>query len=121
MIRFFVSCACSALALAAINPPHTQAQDNKAPPRVRAGAVVFGAHCSTCHGVRLMKEDAAYDLVAAVKTLSEEQFIRGAKTARGSMPSFASLLKDAELTDVYAYIKRGHTRDLDDVRMEGNH
>jgi mono/diheme cytochrome c family protein len=37
------------------------------------------------------------------------------------MPSFASLLKDAELANVYAYVKRGHSADLDDVRMESNH
>ena len=63
----------------------------------------------------------AFDLAAAVKEMPEERFIRGAKTARGSMPSFASALKDAELADVYAYVKRGHTPDLDDVPMESNH
>ena len=110
------------LTLAIINPPRTQAQDNKASPRERVGAVVFGEHCSTCHGVRLMKDDAAFDLVAAVKNnMSQERFIQGAKTARAAMPSFASQLKDTELADVYAYVKRGHTPDLDDVRMEGNH
>ena len=122
MSQLFVVPACvAALALALVNPPRTQAQDNKASPRERAGAAVFGEHCSACHGVRLMKEDAAYDLAAAVKTMPEERFIRGAKTARGSMPSFASLLKDAELADIYAYVKRGHTPDLDDVRVESNH
>ena len=110
-----------ALALIFIQSMHAHAQDNKASPRERAGAVVFGEHCSACHGVRLMKEDTAYDLVAAVKTMSEERFIQSAKTARGSMPSFASLLKDAELADIYAYVKRGHTPDLDDVRVESNH
>ena len=100
---------------------HAHAQDNKASPRERAGAVVFGEHCSACHGVRLMKEDTAYDLVAAVKTMSEERFIQSAKTARGSMPSFARQLKDSELADVYAYVTRGHTPDLNDVRMESNH
>jgi mono/diheme cytochrome c family protein len=111
----------AAFALALIASAASQAQDNKASPRERAGAVVFGEHCSACHGVRLLKEDAAYDLVAAVKTMSEERFIQGAKTARGSMPSFARQLKDSELADVYAYVKRGHTPDLNDVRMESNH
>jgi mono/diheme cytochrome c family protein len=122
MRRLFTQAACAAaLSLAFIHPLHSNAQDNKASPRERAGAVVFGEHCSSCHGVRLMKEDTTFDLVAAVKEMSEERFIRGAKTARGSMPSFASLLKDAELADVYAYVKRGHTPDLNDVRMESNH
>jgi mono/diheme cytochrome c family protein len=93
----------------------THAQDNKASPRERAGAVIFGEHCSVCHGVRLMKQDAAYDLAAAAKNMDEERFLRGA------MPSFAGLLKDAELADVYAYVKRGHSADLDDLRMESNH
>jgi mono/diheme cytochrome c family protein len=97
------------------------AQDHKATPRERAGAVIFGEHCSVCHGVRLLKQDAAYDLAAAVRNMSEEQFLRGAKTRRGAMPTFATLLKDTELADVYAYVKRGHTPDLDDVRMESNH
>lgn len=110
-----------ALALVFIQSMHAHAQDNKASPRERAGAVVFGEHCSACHGVRLMKEDTAYDLVAAVKTMSEERFIQSAKTARGSMPSFARQLKDSELADVYAYVTRGHTPDLNDVRMESNH
>ena len=126
MTRFVVRVACgtavaSTLALALINPASTQAQDNKASPRERAGAVLFGEHCSPCHGVRLLKEDAAYDLATAVKNLTEEQFIQGAKTARGSMPSFARQLKDTELADVYAYVKRGHSPDLNDVRMESNH
>ncbi len=99
----------------------THAQDNKASTRVRAGAVVFGLHCSTCHGVRLMKEDAAFDLVAYVKDAEEERFMRATKIARGSMPSFASALSDPEISDVYAYVKRGHSPDLNDVRMESNH
>jgi mono/diheme cytochrome c family protein len=112
----------AALTLALVNSPGTHAQDNKASPRERAGAVVFGQHCSACHGVRLMKEDAAYDLVAAVKdNMSEALFIRGAKTARCTMPRFDGLLKDTELADVYAYVKRGHTPDLNDVRMESSH
>ncbi len=122
MTRFLLLVSGAAtLTLALVSTPSTHAQDNKASPRERAGAVVFGQHCSTCHGVRLIKQDAAFDLAAAVKEMPEERFIRGAKTARGSMPSFASALKDAELADVYAYVKRGHTPDLDDVPMESNH
>lgn len=97
------------------------AQDNKASPRERAGAVIFGQHCSACHGVRLMKEDTNFDLVAYVKIADEERFVRGAKTQRGTMPSFARTLKDQELADVYAYVKHGHTPDLNDVPMESNH
>jgi mono/diheme cytochrome c family protein len=111
----------SAVALALVNSASTHAQDNKASPRERAGAVVFGEHCSVCHGVRLLKHDAAYDLTKAIGDMSEERFIQSAKTRRGAMPSFASLLKDSELADIYAYVKRGHTPDLDDVRMESNH
>ena len=99
----------------------TQAQDNKASTRERAGAVVFGLHCSTCHGVRLMKEDAAFDLVTYIKGVDEERFVRAAKTARGSMPSFGNTLTDQDIKDVYAYVKRGHSPDLNDVRMESNH
>ncbi len=114
--------ACAvALTLFVMPAGSAQAQDNKASPRERAGAVVFGAHCSACHGVRLLKEDAAYDLVAAVKNLSEPLFIQRSKIARGAMPAFGGVLKDVELADVYAYVKRGHTPDLNDVRMEGNH
>ncbi len=109
------------LTVPGITAPQTYAQADKASPRERAGAVVFGEHCSTCHGVRLLKQDAAFDLKAALNDMTEERFIRGAKTARGAMPSFATALKDTELADVYAYIKRGHTLDLDDVRMESNH
>ncbi len=100
--------------------PITQAQD-KASPRERAGAEVFGLHCSTCHGVRLLKEDAAFDLTATITGVDEERFVRAAKTARGAMPSFASTLTDRQLADVYAYVRRGHSPDLDDVRMESNH
>ena len=110
-----VACAAAMVALFA------QAQSNKATPRERAGAEVFGEHCSTCHGVRLMKEDSSFDLVMYVKTADEERFIRGAKSQRGSMPSFARTLTDQQLSDVYAYVKRGHTPDLNDVRMESNH
>jgi mono/diheme cytochrome c family protein len=112
--------ACTAT-LALLFTATTQPQDNKATPREHAGAVLFGQHCTVCHGVRLLKQDAAYDLVAAVKDMDEERFLRGAKTRRGAMPSFASLQKDTELADVYAYVKRGHTPDLDHVRMESNH
>ena len=113
-------CAATVM-LAGLDPPASQAQSGKASPRERAGAVVFGEYCSVCHGVRLLKQDTAYDLRTAVATMSEEHFIRGAKTTRGAMPSFAGQLKDEQLADVYAYIKRGHTPNLDDVRMESNH
>lgn len=109
------------LTLAATVPAALNAQTDKASARERAGAVSFGTHCSTCHGVRLMKEDTAYDLVEFVKAADEARFIRGSKTARGSMPSFAKSLSDRELSDIYAYVKRGHTSDLNDVPMESNH
>lgn len=102
-----------------ITPNH--AQDGRASPRERAGAVLFGLHCSTCHGVRLMKNDAAYDLTAVIGNMDEVRFLTGAKTARGSMPSYATLLSDSELGSVWAYVRRGHTPDLDDVPMESNH
>ncbi len=122
MTRFWaLTVGAATLTFALVGTPRTHAQDNKASPRERAGAVLFGQYCSTCHGVRLLKQDAAFDLAAATKEMPEERFIRGAKTARGTMPSFASQLKDAELADVYAYVKRGHTPDLDDVPMESNH
>ena len=111
----------AALTLAGLAPITLNAQNDKASARERAGAVAFGAHCSTCHGVRLMKADTAYDLVEFVKTADEARFIRGSKTARGSMPSFASMLSDREISDIYAYVKRGHTSDLNDVPMESNH
>ena len=100
---------------------HAPAQESKASPRERAGAVLYGEHCSSCHGVRLMKDDAAHDLAAAAKDMSVERFVGGARTARGAMPSFARLLSDAQLADVHAYVKRGHSPDLDDVPMESNH
>lgn len=109
------------LALACFSVPLTLAQSSKASQRERAGATVFGEHCSVCHGVRLLKQDAAYDLRAVIADMSEEQFLRGAKTRRGAMPSFAGQLSDEQLADVYAYVKRGHSPDLDDVRMESNH
>lgn len=109
------------IALALILPTATHAQETKATPRERAGAVIFGEHCSVCHGVRLLKQDAAYDLAAAVNNMTEEQFLRGTKTRRGAMPTFAQILKDTEISDLYAYVKRGHSADLDDVRMESNH
>jgi mono/diheme cytochrome c family protein len=116
--KFFFTLAALLLAVSPVALP--QAQD-KASPRERAGAEIFGLHCSTCHGVRLMKEDTAFDLVAYVASADESRFVRASKTARGSMPSFASSLTDPQLADVYAYIKRGHTPDLNDVRMESNH
>ena len=110
----------SALLLTVFFVALTEAKD-KASPRERAGAEIFGLHCSTCHGVRLMKEDTAFDLVTYVTSADESRFVRASKTARGSMPSFASSLTDQQLADVYAYVKRGHTPDLNDVRMESNH
>ncbi len=109
------------MAVISVQSTPLHAQQGKASPRERAGAVLYGKHCSTCHGVRLIKDDAAHDLAAAAKDMSEERFIAGAKTARGAMPSYASLLNDTQLADVYAYVKRGHSSDLDDVPMESNH
>lgn len=99
----------------------THAQEAKSSTDVRAGATHYGVHCSTCHGVRLLKQDAAFDLVAWAKNADKERFVRSAKTARGSMPSFASQLSDKELELIWLYVSRGHTRDLDDVPMESNH
>jgi mono/diheme cytochrome c family protein len=109
------------LLFAAVSAVIAHAQSTKASPRERAGAEVFGQHCSVCHGVRLLKEDAAHDLVAYVKTADEAAFVRASKTRRGAMPTFENLLTDQQISDIYAYVKRGHTPDLNDVRMESNH
>jgi mono/diheme cytochrome c family protein len=112
----------TAAALLACSPQWTaHAQETKSPPEARAGAMHYGIHCSVCHGVRLMKDDAAHDLATWARGANKEQFVRGAKTARGAMPSFASQLSDAELERIWLYVSRGHTRDLDDVPMESNH
>ncbi len=92
-----------------------------ASPRERAGAITYGERCSVCHGVRLAKTDAAYDLAAYAAGSSESDFVRASKTARGAMPSFATLLSDAQLADVWAYVRRGHTRDLDNIPMASGH
>jgi mono/diheme cytochrome c family protein len=109
------------LALAAIAPATLQAQNDKASARERAGAVAYGAHCSACHGVRLIRADSSFDLSEFAKAADEARFIRGSKTARGSMPSFAGVLSDQDLSDIYAYVKRGHSADLNDVPMDSSH
>lgn len=91
-----------------------------ATPRERAGALTYGERCSVCHGARLAKADATYDLTHAAN-MSESDFVRASKTARGAMPSFATLLSDTQLAGVWAYVRRGHTRDLDNVPMESGH
>lgn len=92
-----------------------------ASPRERAGAVTYGERCSVCHGVRLTKADAAYDLATPAARMSESEFAHASKTTRGAMPSFATLLSDAQLAEVGSYVRRGHSRDLDNVPMESGH
>jgi quinohemoprotein ethanol dehydrogenase len=75
---------------------------------VPAGAALFGARCTACHGPGAMSAGMAPDLRASFVVTSTEQFARvvrgGARAARG-MPAYADIT-DAELQTLQHFIRR---------------
>jgi mono/diheme cytochrome c family protein len=76
----------------------------RAQPAVDAGREVYAQHCALCHGERLMETGAAPDL----KELRADQralFDEIVRNGKGQMPSWAGMLSDEEIDQIWAYIR----------------
>lgn len=77
------------------------------PAAAARGAAVYGAHCSTCHGSKVIGVTHGPDLrrsaTSVERTAFEEVLLRGALVPAG-MPSFAEL-KPGDVADLRQYIR----------------
>jgi quinohemoprotein ethanol dehydrogenase len=82
--------------------------------KATAGKMLFGLHCSVCHGLGAVSAGHAPDLRASPVVLSDSAFARvvreGALETRG-MPRFGELT-DAQIGDLRHYIRAQARHDM---------
>ena len=71
---------------------------------VDAGAAVYDMHCSGCHGQRLRNPTIGFDL-RELKADERERFDVGVLDGKGMMPPWRGTLEQAELDQLWAYIR----------------
>jgi mono/diheme cytochrome c family protein len=72
--------------------------------KIEAGAEVYATHCASCHGERLRNTGAAYDLLQ-LKPNERERFVQAVNDGKGQMPSWAGVISDEEIDQIWAYIR----------------
>jgi mono/diheme cytochrome c family protein len=72
--------------------------------KVAAGAEVYAANCSACHGERLANSGGMPDL-RKPGAGDRAKFDSMVTDGKGQMPPFAGTLSDEEIDQVWAYIR----------------
>ena len=72
--------------------------------KIEAGAEVYATHCASCHGERLRNTGAAFDLLQ-LKPNERERFVQAVNDGKGQMPSWAGVISDEEIDQIWAYIR----------------
>jgi mono/diheme cytochrome c family protein len=103
------------LAASAAGAADARAQGTPPGPKVNAqeyeGWRQYSTHCARCHGQDVLPNPVAADLLKSVApggpAADPETFTTIIKTGRPSkgMPGFASVLTDAQIAAIYAYVK----------------
>ena len=103
------------LAIALLWPMVVVAQAGAASPKLGGaeyeGWRQYSAHCARCHGQDVVGNPVAADLLksaAAGGTMAEPAAFAGVVKAgrpTGGMPGFAKQLTDAQVGEIYAYVK----------------
>lgn len=74
-----------------------------------AGNSLYHTYCSVCHGPRMMNSGARADDLRKMKPSEMGKFKKVVKEGRrgpkGEMPSWADILTDQEIADLWAYVK----------------
>jgi mono/diheme cytochrome c family protein len=96
-------------------PDGAGAQGKPAEPKVNAqeyeGWRQYNTQCARCHGQDVLGNPVAADLLKSVApggpTADRDTFVQVVKAGRTSkgMPGFASLLTDAQIDAIYAYVR----------------
>ena len=74
--------------------------------QISAGAAIFARNCSPCHGAHMADPEGAFDL----RTFPHDQhsrFVNSVTNGKNSMPPWGSLLKPAEIEELWAYVVAG--------------
>ncbi len=103
------------LTAALLWPEVMRAQDRESGPKLNAtkyeGWRQYSAHCARCHGQDVVGNPVAADLLKATAdggpVAEASAFTEVVKAGRpkGGMPGFAKQLTDAQVNDIYAYVK----------------
>jgi mono/diheme cytochrome c family protein len=76
----------------------------QAQPAADVGREVYAEHCAQCHGERLMATGAAPDL-KLLHTDQRARFDQIVRDGKGQMPSWAGMIPDDEIDQIWAYIR----------------
>ena len=86
-------------ALLAISPARAEDQA-----LIEAGAQVYDANCSPCHGERLVNPGTSFDL-KLLHPDERERFNTSVMNGKGPMPPWRGALQDEELDQLWEYIR----------------
>jgi mono/diheme cytochrome c family protein len=95
--RCFLPLAVCVMAL----PQSASAQDQAA---AAAGQKVYDANCAPCHGDNLVNPGSSFDL-KELRADERARFNKSVLDGRGQMPPWRGVLSDAELDQLWAYIR----------------
>ena len=76
--------------------------------QVEAGEHLYEEHCSSCHGDKLRTTGSAADL-KELRASDRPRFDKALAEGRGQMPSWQGVLSQADMDQLWAYI-RAHAR-----------
>ncbi len=86
----------------AISASHRAGAQDRA--QIEAGAELYQAKCAECHGERLVNPGSSFDL----KKLGADErprFNKSVMEGKDQMPSWQGMLSDADLDQLWAYIR----------------
>ena len=81
-------------------PPAASAQEQA----IEAGQKVYDANCAPCHGENLVNPGSAFDL-KELRANERARFDKSVLDGKGQMPPWRGVLSEAELDQLWAYIR----------------
>ena len=87
------------------------AQSDDDPAQVDAGAEVFAANCSSCHGAEGEGSPAGRSLVGVGAENDRARHVESVTNGRGNMPAFANVLSAEEIESVVSFVRLTFVQD----------
>ena len=82
---------------------HAQSDDD--PAQVEAGAEVFAANCSSCHGAEGEGSPVGRPLAGVADENDRARHIETVTDGRGNMPAFGTVLSEDEIESVVSFVR----------------
>jgi len=87
-----------------------QAQDAPEPftsAQVASGAQLYAKNCAVCHGPKMVDSGGGFFDLRTFPPSQRSRFVNSVSNGKNSMPPWKSLLSQAEISDLWAYVVTG--------------